>query len=688
MRAYQALQSNQIAKAFASFQHLVQTDPKLAAAWNGLGMCEERVGRLEAACRAYQQAVALDSHEAEFLNNWGVCSLTSGRTEAAVSAFQQLLLLKPDFESRYNYALALTHARDFTEAIQQLGVLINEKPGWDLPQMQLFVIMRFFAYDPLAASFLQQQLQSEPEQAFPYLCLAIYHDERQDQDLSIRYYRMALRRDTHLFEAYRGLISLLQTRGNYPYALELATRLHEIENSPRSVSEVLTSLQNPIVASLAEIDALQRRISDILDYFLNHRQEFEYLKSESRSRPHILNFYHMYHGGNDRPLQEKLAAFHQASLPERQFLRPTTHVRPRIGIVSLRFCDHSVMHLLQRAIETLLSAGDFESFVYFIHHPPTSRIDEVTHRIEGLSDHFSHLAEHYLEAAEQIAQDQLDILIYPDLGMDSLTYTLALFRLAPYQLVLPGHPVTTGMPSVDYFISAQTLEPAGSEQYYTEKLIRLPGLPDYQAVVIPELASREDLDLPEGNLYFCPMTTFKVHPEFDDLVAQILRRDPDAQVLFLQFKNQLHLKLQARFQTTIPDFYERIHFLHWSNREIFFQRLMTVDVILDTFYFGGGNTAYQAFGLGCPIVCRGDLPWSKGRWTQAMYQLMEIPELIAQSKADYVDLVVRLALDKVWQAELREKVKTRNQVLFDNPTWSQGLLEFCRLLLKKNPPAL
>ncbi|HEY9839421.1 MAG TPA: hypothetical protein V6D23_03115, partial [Candidatus Obscuribacterales bacterium] len=119
-----------------------------------------------------------------------------------------------------------------------------------------------------------------------------------------------------------------------------------------------------------------------------------------------------------------------------------------------------------------------------------------------------------------------------------------------------------------------------------------------------------------------------------------------------------------------------------SPQPVFFQRLQAADVILDTFPFGGGNTSYQALGLGCPIVCL-DVPWMKGRWTQAMYRLMGMMDLVAPSVEAYVELAVRVATDQAWQARLRPQIATRSATLFDNPTWSDALLDFCRQLAAK-----
>lgn len=679
--AYRQLEAGQLAGAQQAFQDLISQFPELDPAWNGLGICYERQQQIPQAQQAYTRALALNAQEPEYLNNLAACQLALGQISEAVDSLEQLSRLKPDAESYYNLAILLTHAEHMEDALHYLHKAVLMKPNWEFPQRQLFVILQTMSYEPSCLTFLRQHLQERPDDAFWHFALGIYHDERREIDVALRYYRSALQLNPALFEAYRSLISLHQGQSQYRQALDLATRLHEIENSPRSAMEILTSLQNPLPASRAEIEQMRERIESLLDYFLSHPETFESVKFGNYARPNIVNFYHAYHGENDRPLQEKLARFHKASLPPLHF-ELKANAKPRIGLVSLHFYDHSVMHLLLSCMEALLQADDFEVFVYFIHHPPASRIDDLTRRLEKQAAHFRYLPEHHLEAAQLIAGDNLDILIYPDLGMDTLTYTLALYRLARYQLTMPGHPITSGSPEIDFFLSGEHLEIPEGQQFYTEKLICLPGIPDYQAPRVPPLIERERLGLPAGNVYFCPMTTFKIHPDFDQVMRLIFEQDPEAKIAFLEFKNGLHTQLYARFQQTLPDFLERVHFFPWAPRRHFFQVLQAVDVILDTFYFGGGNTSYQALGLDRPLVAL-EMPWNKGRWTQAMYRLMGIEGLVGKDLEAYAQIAVRLATDKAWQAELREQIAARKQVLFNNPTWTQAVLDFCRHLVAK-----
>ncbi len=75
-----------------------------------------------------------------------------------------------------------------------------------------------------------------------------------------------------------------------------------------------------------------------------------------------------------------------------------------------------------------------------------------------------------------IAADRPHVLIYPEVGMEPSVVRLAATRLAAVQCVAWGHPVTTGLPTMDYFLSSALMEPADGDHHYSETLIRLPNL--------------------------------------------------------------------------------------------------------------------------------------------------------------------------------------------------------------------
>jgi protein O-GlcNAc transferase len=88
--------------------------------------------------------------------------------------------------------------------------------------------------------------------------------------------------------------------------------------------------------------------------------------------------------------------------------------------------------------------------------------------------------------------------------------------------------------------------------------------------------------------------------------------------------------------------------------------------VLDSIHFNGMNTTLQAFAVGTPVVT---LPgrFQRGRHTQAMYRKMGIHDCIARDPQDYVDIAVRVGTDGSYAHDLRERILSRNQVLYEDP---------------------
>jgi predicted O-linked N-acetylglucosamine transferase (SPINDLY family) len=273
------------------------------------------------------------------------------------------------------------------------------------------------------------------------------------------------------------------------------------------------------------------------------------------------------------------------------------------------------------------------------------------------------------ELQQQIASVELDILFYSAIGMDPKTYFLAFARLAPVQCVTWGHPVTTGIPNVDAYLSADSLEPTGAEAHYSEKLIRLGRLPTwYERPNVPEQAlGRAGFGLPEdATLYVCPQSLFKLHPDFDDAVTEILRRDPRGLMVLIEgmSKNWGRL-LVERLSRLLPDATDRVILLPRMSEDRFFDLVRVADIVLDPFHFGGGNTTYEAFAVGMPIVTWPG-QFMRGRVTLGAYRQMGIDGPVATSPDEYVRLAVELANDRDARDRLGAQIRAASHQLFED----------------------
>ena len=163
--------------------------------------------------------------------------------------------------------------------------------------------------------------------------------------------------------------------------------------------------------------------------------------------------------------------------------------------------------------------------------------DEIAVDIGAHADRSVALPQRLGPARARVAEAELDAIYYPDIGMDPFTYFLAFACMAPLQCTTWGHPVTTGIPNMDAFISCAPAEAPAAERHYSERLVRLPVMS--ACIRRPELPPRPkrraDFGLgADRHLYICPQSLFKLHPDFDAMLAEILRRDPAGELLFVQ----------------------------------------------------------------------------------------------------------------------------------------------------------
>ncbi|MGZ5086137.1 MAG: O-linked N-acetylglucosamine transferase, SPINDLY family protein [Usitatibacter sp.] len=339
--------------------------------------------------------------------------------------------------------------------------------------------------------------------------------------------------------------------------------------------------------------------------------------------------------------------------------------RLRVGFVSSVFRDTSAGRYFERWV-TALDRERFEVHVYATPHPP----DALTARIRDAAESFLMLPAHGEQAAALIAGDALDLVVHPEVGMHDMSYLLAALRLAPVQVAGWGHPVTTGSEAIDWFVTCGAMEPPDGDAHYVERLIRLPGPGvDYPMPAPAVRATREQLGLPEGRLYACPQSLFKLHPEMDALIADIVQADPGGKVLFFhsgarlvseQFVRRLARALHAR--GIEPR--NQVKILPRMEGGAFRQVLALSDVVLDTVRWSGGLTSLDAFAAGAPVVT---LPgrFMRGRQTFGMLSLMGIEGLAAASPEEYVRIALEVARDGERNTALREAIAARREALYD-----------------------
>ena len=109
-------------------------------------------------------------------------------------------------------------------------------------------------------------------------------------------------------------------------------------------------------------------------------------------------------------------------------------------------------------------------------------------------------------AVETVRAARLDVLYYWEIGTDSANYFLPFQRLAPVQCTSWGIQVTSGIPTVDYYLSSALVEPDDATSHYSETLLLADTLLTYQscASLDAEPRPREFFAVPaERRWYVC-----------------------------------------------------------------------------------------------------------------------------------------------------------------------------------------
>jgi protein O-GlcNAc transferase len=293
-------------------------------------------------------------------------------------------------------------------------------------------------------------------------------------------------------------------------------------------------------------------------------------------------------------------------------------------------------------------------------------------------------------AAGQIESDKLHILVHTDIGMNPITLQLAALRLAPIQCKGWGHPVTTGLPTVDYYLSSDLMEPEDADRHYSETLVRLPNLAlcftPPQLPLAPK--SRKELGIdPDRFIYLTTQSIFKYLPQHDDIYPKIARAIPHASFVFLANQSQAATKkffdrLRMAFRAYGLNADQYCRFSPRLTLMDFYSLNLAADVLLDTFDWSGGKTTLEAIGCGLPVItCPGR--FMRGRHAYAMLKMMGITSTIASDKSSYCQLAIRMAADKVFYTGVKNEFLRRRNKVFSDRTIGRALEDFYRSAVQK-----
>ena len=399
-----------------------------------------------------------------------------------------------------------------------------------------------------------------------------------------------------------------------------------------------------------------------------------------------------YHGRDDLKLQhargDMLSALLQPLTPALVSRGQSATAQLRVGFVSKHIRDCTVGQYFKHFFT------DLRDEHIRVHVYACGKRDAFTDAVQSHVDRFTHFEDDdqaLMAMANAIASDRPDVLIYPEIGMEPIIEKLAAMRLAPLQCALWGHPVTTGLPTMDVFFSAAALEPDNAQRHYRERLQLLPALGTcYPTPPTPSTLNRTALGLPDScQLGVCAQSPFKWTPNFTLAAADVLRQSPDAKLVVFDSPVASRSRVFDDYLTHFfapkgIDIGKRIIRLPQRSREDFLAVLAACDLALDSFGFSGGNTSLDALSVGLPVVT---LPgqFMRGRQTFAMLKALQSPvcdALIAGDETEFVERAVSLLDNDAVRARIRLAIMINRHKLFDDRLPVAALREWLKTSIK------
>lgn len=630
-------EQKKLEQAQANFRWAIALDPDDEESRSGLAWLLNEVGRPAEAVEHLRHALRLAPKNADVHCNLGIVLQSLGRDDEAARCYRDALSLNPGHAAAGNNLGAILHAQGHVrDAIECFRRTLDKSPGYSQAWVNLGIALQAIRQADEAESCLLRAIRLDPQDFKAHSRLALVLREQGRVEESKMYSECALAIQNSLGERIR-----------------------------------LATLYPVVALSENEIKLWRRHFDESVGELLTR----EDVLKDPFAEVGVSNFNLAYQPECDRSLQEKAAHLYSKLCPALHYTAPHCHRRSpskdgriKIGFISKFMHDHSIGRTT-RGLLAKLSRDRFHVVALFV---PPFVDDHFSRFIRDNADQSLVLPKTLEAARRTISELELDILFYQDIGMDAFTYFLAFSRLAPVQCVSFGHPDTTGIPNMDYWVSSENFETEGASEHYSERLFLLRNLGTlayyYRPALAQQAKGRGDFGLaPDKNIYLCSQALFKLHPDFDAIMANILRHDPSGEVVLIEARTKAWGEiLRRRFQETIPDVSRRIRFLPGMSREDFLALIAASDVLLDTIYFNGMNTSLEAFAVGTPVVTM-PTALQRGRHTYGMYKKMGLHECIGWTPDEYVGISVRLGTDRKFREEVKSRILSRSMVLYEDP---------------------
>tara|TARA_B100000686_G_C16765586_1_gene961512 strand:- start:15 stop:2141 length:2127 start_codon:yes stop_codon:yes gene_type:complete len=654
-------QQKKFKNAIDIFEKVIKIEPKYAEAYNNLGNVLFETSELDKSLNCYKKAVKINPKFSDAFNNLGNVYLKKNEIDKAIQSYES--------------AISLASGLNRDKPYYNLGNIFREKGNIDQ-----------------SIKFYNKAIEINPNSVDSYVNLSISYEKKGDLKKAVGCCEIALNIDSKNITALNNLGKYHQEMGECDLSAEYLKKAIEINPENLRSRWLLMNIFPIVYKDLEEITFFRNHFEEKLNEIENLvKQKIIYNKEHIISAlTSCTNFYLHYQDTDITHLQKKYGAIVNKLT---KYIYPQYHLEKlinekpkkiKVGYVSSFLCEHVITKLFKNWI-IKLNKSLFETYVYhtgFVN-------DNITKLIKENCFNFYNETKDIDKTIERINNDNLDVLIFFEIGMDPKMQILGSLKLARFQCCAYGVPVTSGLRNIDYFLSSEIMETDFSENQYSEKLIKLPDLGvDYDE---PQVSNIVDFNYKKEDqkiIFLCLQSSYKLLPQHDHIYFDIIKKNSNCKFWFIGTKNDfISKKFKERIELicnkrklSINDFFIFYPKMSYEN---YLNLIYKSDIILDSFDWSGLNTSIDSLNLNKPVVT---LPGNsmRSRHSYGILKILKIEELISSSKTQYIDIAVKLSEDPSFLEKINKKIQLNKKKLFNNHKTIEFLENFLLSLFKKN----
>ena len=687
-------------EALPAIHKALALDPNIQGAYLSLGGIYKNLGQLDQALSATLKSLELQPDNPDAYSNLGGIYLDLGRLDQALSSTLKSLELKPDNPGAYlNLGGIYKELGQLDQALAATLKSLELKPDNPGAYLNLGGIYKELGQLDQALASTLKTLEIEPDNPDAHINLGgIYKTLGQlDQALAATLRSLELKPDNQ--SAYLNLGGIYQELGQLDQAL--ASTLKSLELQPdnpithknmgiillekgeekdaincfEKAAQLKPSVPNLCMSKLhfPRIAMSSWEIKEQRNNYLSHIKKIFRERNVKESDKNFIDlslFMLTYQNGKDdkellqeigkivHPWLEVKSKNETSAVADFRETDSKANQKRRIGFY---FDNPHKGHVIFQHYFNLVKSINKENIdVALIKGPLAS--SKSSKELENYVSRTIQLPNNLRRSVEMIIKLKLDVLIYTEIHSSHAPYCLAHNRLAKVQMVLPGNSITTGIKTVDYFISSKYTETNASEENYTERLIKINGIPT--GIEIKSHKVRKDIcdiyGIPKDvNLVSLLHNPAKFHPDWDEILEEVAQKCYNTTFLVLDFSERSSSLLSERWEKYAPTLLEKSKFMKPMPKVDYLSLISFCDALLDPLHRGCGTTAYEALAKGIPIVTKPGL-LARSRLVYGLYQIMNIKDApIAYSNSDYIALCIEITSNKNKLLHLKSQIKSK-----------------------------